>query len=499
MGRHLAKPLLDNVLLPHGALTEASKPSDWLPGIGAWSARVPSPAEATAGARPAHRARSGRSAGGPGPASCGPLVAAPGRLGDAPPPVHPRPPGRLGAGQGPDRHPAPDVREAARPAAALHHDAAAETSSRDHPRHLRRPGALSLAFGEVIQRRDDLVGKPALLSISWRLALISLALAPPLVRVISVFGQRIRDRAAPPGDKRRGHPAPGPDPRRHQGDQGVSRRALEDRGFRRSRGGCSRARCRWCATGWSPGAWSRRSTTPSTVDARAGGPGWRCEGLGAHDRLVAAFAAVLTTSYKPVRGLAKDWIRLKDALPSAERFFELLDAATPSGPARRRARRPAPALRAPRKSASPTAASRCSTRLVEARRRGGGAGRPHGRRQDHADRPAAALHDPDAGCIELDGVDLRRVERDSLLAQIAVVTQEPFLFDGTIRENMLSAGRARARSRSWRPRAPPTSTSSRPSCPRATRRRSARSACGSRAASASASRSRARSCAIPRS
>jgi ABC-type multidrug transport system fused ATPase/permease subunit len=38
--------------------------------------------------------------------------------------------------------------------------------------------------------------------------------------------------------------------------------------------------------------------------------------------------------------------------------------------------------------------------------------------------------------VEIDGVDLRRITRDSLLRQIAVVGQEPFLFDGSIRENL---------------------------------------------------------------
>jgi len=47
------------------------------------------------------------------------------------------------------------------------------------------------------------------------------------------------------------------------------------------------------------------------------------------------------------------------------------------------------------------------------------------------------FYDPDSGRIEIDGVDLRRVERDSLLAQIAVVGQEPFLFDASIHENLL--------------------------------------------------------------
>src|SRR5262245_64914583 len=46
------------------------------------------------------------------------------------------------------------------------------------------------------------------------------------------------------------------------------------------------------------------------------------------------------------------------------------------------------------------------------------------------------FYDPDAGAIEVDGVDLRRVARGSWLGRVAVVTQEPFLFAGTIRENV---------------------------------------------------------------
>jgi ATP-binding cassette, subfamily B, bacterial MsbA len=47
------------------------------------------------------------------------------------------------------------------------------------------------------------------------------------------------------------------------------------------------------------------------------------------------------------------------------------------------------------------------------------------------------FYDPTAGSIEIDGVDLRQIQRDSLLDQMAVVTQEPFLFDGTIGQNIL--------------------------------------------------------------
>jgi ATP-binding cassette subfamily B protein len=44
--------------------------------------------------------------------------------------------------------------------------------------------------------------------------------------------------------------------------------------------------------------------------------------------------------------------------------------------------------------------------------------------------------EPDSGCIRIDGVDVRQIARTSFLDQIAVVTQEPFLFDTSIRENI---------------------------------------------------------------
>ena len=46
------------------------------------------------------------------------------------------------------------------------------------------------------------------------------------------------------------------------------------------------------------------------------------------------------------------------------------------------------------------------------------------------------FHDPTRGAIEIDGVDLRDLQRQSFLDHVAVVTQEPFLFDETILENI---------------------------------------------------------------
>jgi subfamily B ATP-binding cassette protein MsbA len=46
------------------------------------------------------------------------------------------------------------------------------------------------------------------------------------------------------------------------------------------------------------------------------------------------------------------------------------------------------------------------------------------------------FYDPEHGCVEIDGYDLRRVTLSSLRGQIGIVPQETVLFGGTIRENL---------------------------------------------------------------
>ena len=48
-----------------------------------------------------------------------------------------------------------------------------------------------------------------------------------------------------------------------------------------------------------------------------------------------------------------------------------------------------------------------------------------------------AFHEPTQGRILIDGQDLQDLSLESLRNQIAIVSQEPFLFNGTIRENIL--------------------------------------------------------------
>ncbi|MFN8388029.1 MAG: ABC transporter ATP-binding protein [Anaerolineales bacterium] len=49
----------------------------------------------------------------------------------------------------------------------------------------------------------------------------------------------------------------------------------------------------------------------------------------------------------------------------------------------------------------------------------------------------ARFHDPTSGCVRVDGVDLRTVTQQSLRRQMGMVLQDPFLFTGTVKENIL--------------------------------------------------------------
>ncbi|MGC8829153.1 MAG: ABC transporter ATP-binding protein [Verrucomicrobiia bacterium] len=48
-----------------------------------------------------------------------------------------------------------------------------------------------------------------------------------------------------------------------------------------------------------------------------------------------------------------------------------------------------------------------------------------------------AFYEPTQGRITIDGIDISLVRLDSLRSQISIVSQEPFLFNGTIKENIL--------------------------------------------------------------
>jgi ATP-binding cassette, subfamily B, multidrug efflux pump len=46
------------------------------------------------------------------------------------------------------------------------------------------------------------------------------------------------------------------------------------------------------------------------------------------------------------------------------------------------------------------------------------------------------LYDITGGSLKIDGIDIRKIRRESLASQMGVVLQDPFLFSGTVRENI---------------------------------------------------------------
>jgi ABC-type multidrug transport system fused ATPase/permease subunit len=154
-----------------------------------------------------------------------------------------------------------------------------------------------------------------------------------------------------------------------------------------------------------------------------------------------AFILVASTTYSPLRGISKGWPELMEALASAERFFEILDE--DEEPTDRPNARDASELRVAIEFERVSFSYDGETPVIRDVSFHAERGEvvaivgPTGSGKTTLADLLVRFYDPSAGAIKLDGVDLRDLRRQSFLDQIAVVTQEPFLFDATIRENIL--------------------------------------------------------------
>ena len=62
------------------------------------------------------------------------------------------------------------------------------------------------------------------------------------------------------------------------------------------------------------------------------------------------------------------------------------------------------------------------------------------------------FYDVTAGRLTIDGADVRDVKLQSLRREIGIVSQDPFLFSATVRENIAFGGQTRPTRRSIAPR-----------------------------------------------
>ncbi|MCH2172395.1 ABC transporter ATP-binding protein/permease [Myxococcota bacterium] len=303
-------------------------------------------------------------------------------------------------------------------------------------------GALGIVFGNLFQALLSIpVGIAFLFAISWPLALVTLVLGPLVFGVIFGFGRRVRRTARHRQEtladvtQRLVEMLAGIKIIRAFGGEERERAAFDretERFFRRS---MRVVRNRMAARSLVEMLNSAIGVGIVVGGAWVVASGW--SGLTTGD--LAAFSAVLASTYKPVKDIARAWVRIMDAEPAASRFFELLDAppVEPDSP---------DAVSIPRLSeritlrdvsfdygGSPVLNS--LSLEIKAGQRVAIVGRSGAGKTTLADL-LLRFADPTSGRIEVDGVDLRRISRDSWTQQISVVTQEPFLFDGSLRENI---------------------------------------------------------------
>ncbi|MBW2228960.1 MAG: ABC transporter ATP-binding protein [Deltaproteobacteria bacterium] len=290
------------------------------------------------------------------------------------------------------------------------------------------------------------VGLATLLYISWPLTAVALLVAPAIMVVLTVFGRRIRttarDRQAQLGEvtQRLVGILSGIKVIKAFGAEGV-----ESAAFGREAGKLYRHDMRVVRN---------RVVSLSLVEAMNSVAGIAILAIGAVLVLegrfgltagdVAFFATALATTYRPIKNAAKGWSKLMEHLVSSDRFLAVLDAAE----------EPADAA-----GACPLTGVSHSIEFDDVHvtwRDGSG-------RERHALRgvslrvepgeivaivgPTGAgktslidlllrFHDPTRGAVRIDGHDLRQLQRRSLQERIAVVTQDPFLFDTSIAENI---------------------------------------------------------------
>jgi ABC-type multidrug transport system fused ATPase/permease subunit len=155
-----------------------------------------------------------------------------------------------------------------------------------------------------------------------------------------------------------------------------------------------------------------------------------------------SFLFFLALFYEPIGRLHGLNQMLQGARAAGERVFDILDAATEAATSQRRSnlREPVRGEVAYEHVTFSYAEQRVVLRNISLHARPGemiALVGPTGAGKSTLVNLLPAFYEPAAGRITIDGQDISGITLESLRRQISVVSQEPFLFNGTVRENIL--------------------------------------------------------------
>ena len=276
-------------------------------------------------------------------------------------------------------------------------------------------------------------------ALDWRLALVALAVVPvagvPVARLTRSVLRRTRE-----GQVRLG------------GMAGQLREALaavrtvQAYGVEEAEAGRFASRAEAHAATLARAAWAR-AAVPAVTEvlaavAVAAVLVWAAGGMQVPPERLLSFLAALILLYQPAKELGRASQFATQGAAAAERLLEVLE--TPPLVTDARGARPAPRLaRAVRLDAVSLAyGDRPALRRLELEIPVGKVTALVGPSGSGKSTVAALLLRflrPDAGRVLWDGVDVEACTAASLRSQVALVTQEPLLFAGTVRENLLAA------------------------------------------------------------
>ena len=307
----------------------------------------------------------------------------------------------------------------------------------------RSAESFRLLFGELIQESLTLlVGVGAMIYLSWQLTALIFGLLPPLVLLIVRFGKKVRKRSMKRqmkiGDQM------GSMLQMFSGIKIVKAFRMEEtesRRFRAVNDELFRREMKVVKTDeTSKSVTELFNNFTYIMFIGIGIYAIMKEMLGLTLPVLVAFLALATTLYRPIKNLSRSYNKISDSMAGIQRVTEILDleAETPGQEGSEILTDIQKEIRLENVSFSYGGEQKVLKDINLRIGKGqtvalvGKTGVGKTTLSDLIPR----FYDPTEGRILIDGADIRTFSRDSLLRHIAVVTQDPFLFDTSVEENI---------------------------------------------------------------